>query len=433
MQKYFPYYLNILIIISLHTHQRVRAQSKNYARNVLKSLCAPEMHGRGYYQKGDSLAAAYIQKELEKWDIQPFGNSYFQRFSLPVNCFNGFLQLKINNKFLRPGADYLISPSSPSFKGKVKLHRISAEELLSVEKLNKKLLEIKNGFVLIDPSQWLDKAQEAQKKIEQTILQLKYHLDVPVQGVVILKEMLPPHAVSSYQSPRASIILKKQALPQKARKIDLHIESQYKPRYQSQNVIGFVPGEIQDTFICITAHYDHLGRMGHHTYFPGANDNASGVAMVLDLARHYAQLIEKPTYSMVFILFGAEEIGLLGSKYYTKKPLFPLSKIKFLLNLDLVGTGDDGIQVVNGKIYTQQFNELLELNQARQLLKQIKTRGEVCNSDHCFFHQNGVPSFFIYTLGGIAHYHNIYDRAETLALTAYEELFQLITSFLKKK
>jgi aminopeptidase YwaD len=64
-------------------------------------------------------------------------------------------------------------------------------------------------------------------------------------------------------------------------------------------------------------------------------------------------------------------------------------------------------------------------------LKQIKIRGEACNSDHCLFHQKGVPCFFIYTLGGIQAYHDIYDRAETLPLTEYEDYFKLLVSFIK--
>ena len=128
--------------------------------------------------------------------------------------------------------------------------------------------------------------------------------------------------------------------------------------------------------------------------------------------------------------FAAEEIGLIGSKYFTDHPLFPLKKIKFLLNFDLAGTGDDGIQVVNGKNYQQKFDLLTKLNDQDKLLKQIKIRGEACNSDHCMFHNKGVPCFFIYTLGGIQAYHDIYDRAETLPLTEYQDYFTLLVRFI---
>jgi aminopeptidase YwaD len=136
---------------------------------------------------------------------------------------------------------------------------------------------------------------------------------------------------------------------------------------------------------------------------------------------------------MVFICFGSEEIGLVGSKYYTENPLVPLEKIKFLINLDILGTGDDGIQVVNGKVHKKDFETLVKLNKSKNLLKEVKIRGEACNSDHCFFSEKGVPSFFIYTLGGISHYHNVYDKPETLPLTEYEDLFILLKDFILNK
>ena len=140
-------------------------------------------------------------------------------------------------------------------------------------------------------------------------------------------------------------------------------------------------------------------------------------------------LLLKPKYTLVFIAFAGEEIGLIGSKFFTEHPIFPLSKIKFLLNFDMAGTGEDGIQIVNGKIYQQKFDLITRLNEQDKLLKQVKIRGEACNSDHCMFYTKGVPCFFIYTLGGIQAYHDIYDRAETLPLTEFEDYFKLVVAF----
>ena len=164
------------------------------------------------------------------------------------------------------------------------------------------------------------------------------------------------------------------------------------------NVLGYLEGEKKDSMLVFTAHYDHLGMMGNETMFPGANDNASGVSLLLNLVKHFST--NPPEYTVVFIAFAAEEIGLIGSKYFTEHPVFPLSNIKFLINFDLAGTGDDGIQVVNGKIYQQKFDVLTKLNDQDKLLKQIKIRGEACNSDHCMFHAMGVPCFFHLHIGG---------------------------------
>ena len=82
-----------------------------------------------------------------------------------------------------------------------------------------------------------------------------------------------------------------------------------------------------------TAHYDMIGSFGEGNYFPGASDNGSGTAMVLDLARHFSSG-RKPFYSVAFMLFSGEEAGLLGSTHYVDHPLFPLERIKLVINLD---------------------------------------------------------------------------------------------------
>ncbi|MDP4204980.1 MAG: M28 family peptidase, partial [Bacteroidota bacterium] len=179
--------------------------------------------------------------------------------------------------------------------------------------------------------------------------------------------------------------------------------------------------------IVVTAHYDHLGKMGKEVYFPGANDNASGVAMLLNLAKHYSEV--KPKYSMVFIALSAEELGILGAKAYTDAPLTDLRKIKFLINFDLAGTGDEGIKIVNGSVFKEKFDLLSKINQANSLLPKVNIRGAACNSDHCAFYKKGVPCFYIYTQGGIQAYHDIYDKSETLPLTKFVNYCTLMIKF----
>jgi Zn-dependent M28 family amino/carboxypeptidase len=177
-------------------------------------------------------------------------------------------------------------------------------------------------------------------------------------------------------------------------------------KHKTQNVVGFVEGiKYPDSFFVFTAHYDHIGMMGKDVIFPGANDNASGTAMIMDLAKHYSK--SKPEYSIVFIAFSGEEAGLYGSRFFSENPLFPLEKIKLLINLDMVGTGSDGIAFVNGSVFTDLFEIVNQINEEKNYLKRIKARGEACNSDHCFFYQKGVPAFFIYSMGKEhMHYHS---------------------------
>jgi Zn-dependent M28 family amino/carboxypeptidase len=197
-------------------------------------------------------------------------------------------------------------------------------------------------------------------------------------------------------------------------------------------VLAFIAGSAQpDSFLVLTAHYDHLGRQGREVLFPGANDNASGTAMLLELAAWYAQPRNRPRYSIAFMAFGAEEAGLVGSAFYTQHPLFPLSHIRFLVNLDLLGAGDEGLMVVNGRILEQEFNLLHQLNTRHHYLPLIKGRGKAANSDHYHFTEKGVPAFFFYTLGGPAAYHDPQDLAATLPLSGFTGVFWLIKDFFK--
>ena len=110
-----------------------------------------------------------------------------------------------------------------------------------------------------------------------------------------------------------------------------------------------------------------------------------------------------------------------------------MQKIKFLVNLDLAGTGDDGITVVNATVFQEKYYTLENLNRQHTLLTRVKKRGEACNSDHCFFFMAGVPCFYIYTLGGTTAYHDIYDKAATLPLTEYNDYFTLLQKFIQKQ
>src|SRR5690606_29807722 len=95
-------------------------------------------------------------------------------------------------------------------------------------------------------------------------------------------------------------------LPRRLRKATVYLDSKFIPSFESKNVIGYVPGtERKDSFIVVTAHFDHLGRLGTSALFPGAHDNASGTAVMLYLTQYFARHPQK--YSMAFLGFSGEE------------------------------------------------------------------------------------------------------------------------------
>jgi len=108
---------------------------------------------------------------------------------------------------------------------------------------------------------------------------------------------------------------------------------------ESRNVVGIVPGKIADEYVVYTSHYDHLG-IGNpvkgDSIYNGARDNASGCAAIIEVAKAFAKLQKPPERSMIFLFVTAEERGLLGSKYYSQNPLYPLNKTLANFNLDMI-------------------------------------------------------------------------------------------------
>ncbi|MDQ3395327.1 MAG: M28 family peptidase [Bacteroidota bacterium] len=429
---FFKFIVTILLFTSVFI-KSLFAQDISYAREIINKLCSPELHGRGYVAEGDKKAAQYIADQYNSHGLASFNDGYMQNFDISVNTFPGGLEVVLNNKLLVAGKDYLVNPCSPSLSGSFKVVELTKSDLLNSEDLLKTLKKSKGKFLLINKAKLKEESPENLKLINGHINDLKYRSDNLVSGIILLTdEKLTWHASGEVCNMPTLLVYLPEA-PEKTNKITCKIVNEFISNYNTQNVIGYIEGfEKPDSVIVFSAHYDHLGRMGQHTYFPGANDNASGTALMLDLARHYSEPGNRPSLTMVFMAFGAEEIGLLGSSHYVENPLFPLKNIKFLINLDIAGTGDEGITVVNGKIFENQFNLLNQINEREKLLPQVKMRGEACNSDHCMFHQKNVPGFFIYTLGGIKAYHDVYDIPETLPLTKYEPYFQLLKQFVSE-
>jgi aminopeptidase YwaD len=416
---------NLLLIIF-----NTQAQDIRYARQAVDTLCSEAFLGRGYVQGGDRRAADYIAQEFRKFGLESYHENYQQKFQLSVNTLPGTLKLKVNGNTLTAGEDYLVDPASPSVSGSFKVIQLEVREMLEESALINKLKAAKDKFLLIDMQQAesLDKAEK--ESFQQLLQTIKYHPAIESAGTLLLTDQKLTWHASSLQHARPVVTVRKERISEAVEKLKLQIESRYYEHYQTQNVVAYLPGK-SDSMLLFTAHYDHLGMMGKQAMFPGANDNASGVALLLDLAREYAAQEERP-YTMVFIAFSGEELGLLGSQYFTENPPFQLEKIKFLLNMDISGTGDEGIQVVNGSVFRKEFELLKNINEENQYLPQVKIRGEACNSDHCLFYRKGVPCFFIYTLGGIKAYHDINDKAETLPLTEYEDYFKLLKEFVER-
>lgn len=413
----------------------VAAQDMPRVRRTIHDLTAPDMLGRGYVGHGEQKAADYIRSRFRELNLKPLAPNYTQAFPLDVNTFPGELELKLGGSRLRPGVDFIAAPNSGSGRigGSRSTAVVTRLDTAVFSDLSAQQRFLQNPWrgngVVID--------NRYTKRVATLPVPLRQHLDSAAFVLTIVPKLTASLASTQSQQIKLDVLESAWTKPTTAAQdkepisVALRVDAELKRDYHTQNLIGYVPGRIRpDSFLVVTAHYDHLGTMGKHAFFPGANDNASGTAMLLELAAYYARPENKPAYSVVFIAFGAEEAGLVGSSFFVNHPLVPLDRIRFLVNLDLLGTGSEGVTVVNGRDLPSQFQLLQRLNGTRHAVPGLLARGRAANSDHFPFSELGVPAFFLYTRGGITAYHDVHDRAETMPLTAFTGVFGLISSFL---
>jgi len=418
-----------LFLLFFLIHFFAFSQDLDYAKRIIEKLSSPEFKGRGYIEYGDKISADYISGEFRNFGLLPINKrTYFQKFNISVNTLPNRVMVKIDGIELKAAIDYLVEASCPTVNGKFQIIKTSRSQIDTEEKLITLINKTGDSYILIDNRGKKDEKPEVSKKIDEYLQFLKYSPEVNIKGIIIYSNDKLTWESSTTQNLRPIVIINKELDLNNLNSIEITVDSKFIQKYETQNIIGSINGTSNsDSMIVVLAHYDHLGKMGKDIYFPGANDNASGVAMLLNMVKHYSK--NKPKYTTVFIALSGEELGLLGANAFIDNPLIDLTKIKFLVNFDIAGTGDEGIKIVNGSIFKGKFDLINRINQQEKLLPKIDIRGAACISDHCMFYQKGVPSFYIYTQGGIKAYHDIFDKYDTLPLTKFVEYCKLMIQF----
>jgi hypothetical protein len=198
------------------------------------------------------------------------------------------------------------------------------------------------------------------------------------------------------------------------------------------NVVGYIPG-VSDEYVIIGAHYDHLGLGEQYslapekagTVHPGADDNASGVAGVLALARYFGSH-PRPPRGIVFIAFAGEELGLLGSVHYANHPLLPLDRAQLMINMDMIGRIRENKVMVGGAAPGTPMRGLLDaLGPKYNLDLDLSDTSVYGSSDHTSFKSKQVPTLFFFS-GLHADYHRPTDTWEKIGAAATVRLLRLI-------
>jgi hypothetical protein len=199
----------------------------------------------------------------------------------------------------------------------------------------------------------------------------------------------------------------------------------------TQNVLAIIEGSdpaLMNQYIVLGAHYDHIGMGGPKSSsrqpdtlaaHNGADDNASGVAAILEIGQKFTKT--KPKRSIVIVAFGAEEMGLLGSRFFTENPLIPLDSISAMINIDMLGRLNEERNLQIGGVKTALESEeiLIRINEKYGFNLSLSPQG-YGPSDHASFYSKEVPVFFIST-GPHTHYHTPFDDIDKINFDGLRE------------
>lgn len=415
----------LLLTFLFFTPSLLSAQQElQWLKTQVSILASNDMSGRGYVDGGGAKAAAYINSRFDEFGLLSFGkeHTHYQPYTFPVNTFPGVVSLKLNHKTLIPGKDFLVHGASRSIA--ITNQRVTSIQLAALR----------------DTLEW----DSIKSHFSASGVYLLYNIDkLMTMKKLSIRSLAKEFAGGVYIIPMAKkltwlvttdtvgatiIYVEDSVMPRTVRKMSAVIQTKFIPAFPTQNVLGFVPGTGKpDSFILFTAHYDHLGKMGQHALFNGANDNASGTAMLLYLAKYYAAHPQK--YSIAFMAFSGEEAGLMGSIYYANHPVFPLQHIRFVLNMDMMGDATKGITIVNGPANPVEFALFKQINADSNYLPDIIKRDQTKNSDHYPFSLKGVNAIFIYTNGVKPYYHDIKDRPEEVDFEHGAGVIRLLEDF----
>ena len=433
-----------LFIVQLSFSQKKKPPKLSKADNLIVAnlrghigyLADDKLEGRRAGTNGEKLAGEYISQKFQELGLQPKGTEgFFQSFEIydgkQINTATHFI---INENNLVTEKDFFPFPFSQN---------ISVEALPSVAiqeadmpwfyDLKEALEENKNNphFDLTECIR--NNAKKAKSRGASAIIlynssdiddKLKFDskdktekIDIPV--VYVSKAV----AKKYFSDQTATLDIKL--------KVDIG-----EKRRTGRNVIGYVDNGAARTVV-LGAHYDHLGygednnsmlRTGEKAIHNGADDNASGTAALIELARILKGSKQKNN-NYLFIAFSAEELGLNGSKFFTENPTIDFSKVNFMINMDMVGRLNDSSNVVTigGFGTSPQWSSLIDpTNKKNPFVIRIDSSG-TGPSDHTSFYRKDIPVLFFFT-GLHTDYHKPGDDADKVNYIGETKIINYIYS-----
>ena len=403
--------------------QNLFAQDLAQFKRIVKDLSSARYQGRGYAKDGVRKAGKYIYRAFEKAGADEVT---FQPFTLDINTFCGDMEMWADGRKLQAGTEFSMREYSPGVKGEFPVYHVDTAHFDGAQLLAD-LARPENANCMVVCEFWFtyqhrDVFSQLQKAGACPNAGLIYTWEAPIKFFkaygekVVDKPIIwvTPEAIAGVQ------------------RVRLNVDNQFLKGYETENVIAKVSGLRHDSCYVFTAHYDHLGNLGRKVYYPGANDNASGTAAIITLAKYFAQ--HKPPFDLYFVAFSGEDANLRGSTWFAEHPAVPLAQIRYLFNIDMIGDDNPALYCEVSEAGMARFAEFEAINREQGLFTALD-RGELAaNSDHYPFAIRGVPCIFLENKEGSAypHYHTPADNYRTVRFETYEPVFRLIRAFVEQ-
>lgn len=398
--------------------------------NHVKELSDPKCFGRTDYNGGITVAADYIRDNIKR-----IGFEYENMpFTYNKNTMRGKVEFAVDGKEYVFVKDFIVKEFSSGKNCTMDIYYLPDKYLLEKDKFYKHLCsgKFKDKFVAFDFSLFSKNfGGEGIELYKDNLTQLSGY----VGGLIFI---YPSHQVNFIS--RAVYTLPFPVIgvgpdfPKDAIEASINLENEWIENYNGVNIVSFVKGKNDsDEHFVVLAHYDHLGMIGERNIFAGANDNASGVGALLALMEYYKH--NRPEHSILFLFLDGEEANLLGAKDYVANPYMPLDKIRFVINLDMVGDNGNNIicEVGGGENGTVGYELFKKINAEKGYFTSIDQKSFTDNSDHYYFGINGVPCMFFTIEGDMyQYYHTPQDTYEHFTSEKFEPLFGLMRDFLRE-
>ena len=402
---------------------------------TVESLTGPGMNGRRSGSAGGDLAAERVAEWLKAAGLRPGGEhgSFFQPFvvTTATRVAPG-AALAVNGRLLDLGRDWAPHGGSlrDSVEGEVVFvgHGVSApgrDDWAGVDARDRVALALDGGPAGAGASR-LEKLIAARRAGARALLLVSDKLptlESTAAAVRIVSASLTPAAADALLAPSGTSLARltetfvQRRAPASTTpagpRVEIRVALETADR-SAANVIGILPGTdpaLADEAVVLGAHYDHLG-LTNGAVHPGADDNASGTAVVVGLARAFAAAGPRAR-TLVFALFGAEEMGLVGSGRYVTAPAVPMARTAAMLNFDMVGRLRDGKLTVAGVESGVGLREVVNETVRAAGLSVTLRDSPYGPSDHSQFYGAGAPVLFFHT-GPHADYHRPGDTADKI-------------------